>query len=77
MPGSGGLGPAVVDGGNPKGAAETVAAGGGISDGGSSPATSYCLIEAASLDAAVHAARGCPALAGGCSIEVAETFDAM
>jgi hypothetical protein len=72
------LGPALVDGGNPIGAARTIAANGDISDGGGgNPATGYSLIEAGSLDDAVRAAQGCPVLASGGSIEVAETFNAM
>ena len=35
------------------------------------------MIKADSLDAAVKLAKGCPVLAGGGSIEVAETVNAM
>ena len=37
----------------------------------------YTIIEAASLDATVAMAKDCPVLAGGASIEVCETFEAM
>lgn len=72
------LGAAVVDGGNPVGAAKMVANNGSVSDGGgAAPATGYSVLKADSLDAAVKLAQGCPVLAGGGSIQVCETFDAM
>src|SRR5215467_2240722 len=71
------LGPALVDGGNPVAATKTIAPGGKVSEGGSNPASGYSLIEARNLDEAVRAAKGCPVLASGGSIEVAETFNAM
>jgi hypothetical protein len=72
------LGDAVVDGGNPVGAAKMIAANGGVSDGGgANPLTGYSVIKAASLDAAVAMAKGCPILMSGGSIQVCETFDAM
>jgi hypothetical protein len=71
------LGPALSDGGNPTGQAKTIA-GGTVSDGGgANPATGYSLITADGIDAAVELAKGCPVLASGGSIEVAETFDVM
>ena len=71
------LGPALADGGNPTGQAKTIA-GGAVSDGGgANPATGYSLINADGIDAAVELAKGCPVLASGGSIEVAETFDVM
>src|SRR5438132_639000 len=72
----GGLGPNLVDGGNPVGQARTVAADGAVSNGGgANPASGYSVIKADNLDAAVAAARGCPVRQGGGSIEVCETFD--
>jgi hypothetical protein len=72
------LGAAVVDGGNPVGQTRTIAASGATTDGGgANPVTGYSLIKADNLDAAVAMAKGCPVLAGGGSIEVAETFEAM
>ena len=71
----GGLGAAMVDGGNPIGSAKTIAANGKVSDGGGANAlTGYSVIEAANLDAAVKLVRDCPQLASGGSIQVAETF---
>jgi hypothetical protein len=70
------LGAAVVDGGNPVGAAKVVAANGSVSDGGgANPLTGYSVIKADSLDSAVAMAKGCPVLMSGGSVEVCETFD--
>ena len=72
------LGAAMVDAGNPVGAARTIAANGSISEGGgANPLTGYSVIEAANLDAAVKLAKSCPHLASGGSVQVAETFNAM
>ena len=69
------LGPALTDMGNPTGAAKTVAANGSVSDGGgANPVTGYTLIEAANLDAAVKLVKGCPQLAAGGSVQVAEAI---
>ena len=74
----GGLGKALVDVGNPTGAAKTVAPGGKVSNGGGSNATTgYSILEAASLDAAVAAVKGCPQLTAGGSIEVTEITPVM
>lgn len=73
----GGLGDAVVDGGNPAGAWRTVAASGVTNDGGANPVTGYSLIKADSIEAATKIAQGCPILTVGGSVEVAETFNAM
>ncbi|MDH3754066.1 MAG: hypothetical protein OEU32_09365 [Acidimicrobiia bacterium] len=70
------LGESIVDGGNPTGACKTVNGDGSVSDGGgSNPISGYGLINAASLDEAVQAAKGCPILDGGGSVEVAEAID--
>jgi len=67
---------AIIDGGNPVGASSTVNSNGSVaSDGGSNPASRYSLIEADSLDAALDKAKGCPVLASGGSVEVAEALD--
>jgi hypothetical protein len=67
------LGTALVDGGNPSGAAKTVAANGSVKDGGgANPLTGYSIIEAKDLDDAVRLSKGCPILLSGGSIEVAE-----
>ena len=73
-----GLGAAVADPGNPIGAARTVGPDGSVRDGGgTNPVSGYTIIEAASLDEAVEMSKSCPVLAGGASIEVCETFEAM
>ena len=72
------LGSALVDGGNPVMKARTITSKGAVSDGGGqNPVSGYSVIKADSLDAAVKLAKGCPVLAGGGSIEVAETVNAM
>jgi hypothetical protein len=73
----GSLGEAVVDGGNPCGASKTVASDGSVRDGGAAGVGGYSVIRANSLDEAARLAKGCPILAGGGSVEVYETFNAM
>lgn len=70
------LGDAVVDGGNPASATKTIGADGSVSDDPSGP-SGYSILKADSLDGAVALAKGCPVLAGGASIQVVETFNAM
>ena len=70
------LGEAVVDGGNPFAASKTVHPDGSTSDGG--PAAElggYSVITADSMDAALDAAKGCPVLAAGGSVQVSEAID--
>lgn len=72
----GSLGAAVIDGGNPVGPSSTVGPDGSLADGGgANPASGYSLIEAASLQDAHAKAKGCPLLASGGSIEIAECMD--
>lgn len=72
----GSMGSAVVDGGNPVGMSSTVNPDGSVSDnGGANPASGYSLVEAGNLDDALTKAKGCPILAAGGSIEVAEAID--
>ncbi len=72
----GGLGDAMVDGGNPIGMAKTIAANGTVSDGGgANPATGYSVLKADSLEDAVAKSKGCPILMSGGSVEVCETFE--
>ncbi len=71
------LGGALVDGGNPVSQTRTISSGGTVSDGAPNHATGYSVIKADNLDTAVALAKGCPVLAGGASVEVAETFEAM
>src|SRR5688500_235730 len=67
------LGKSLVDGGNPAGAAKTVAANGKVSDGGAANALSgYSILEAKDLDDAVRLSKRCPVLLSGGSIEVSE-----
>ena len=70
------LGGAIVDGGAPVGQASTVASDGSVTDGGgANPITGYTIVSADSLEVAVALAKGCPALPGGGSVEVAELID--
>ncbi len=72
----GSLGAALVDGGNPVGQSLTVQSGGALVEGGgANPASGYSLIEAASIEDAHGKAKGCPHLAGGGTIEIAEAID--
>jgi hypothetical protein len=72
----GSMGAAVIDGGNPTGKSSTVNSDGSVADnGGSNPASGYGLFEAAGLDDAIAKARGCPILADGGSVELAEALD--
>ena len=72
----GSMGKAVINGGNPVGKSWTVKSNGSVAkDGGANPASGYSLIEAIDYDAAVALAKGCPLLANGGSIEVAEALD--
>ncbi len=73
------LGEAVVDGGNPTTPmAKTIGSDGKVSDGSATGMVSgYSVIKADSLDAAVALAKGCPVLAGGATVSVFETFNAM
>lgn len=73
----GGLGDAVVDGGNPCGPSRTVGANGSSHDGGASGLTGYSVLKADSLDAATAMAKGCPILSAQGTVEVYETFNAM
>ena len=73
----GGLGDRLVDGGNPFGGSKSVAADGSVSDGASAHLSGYTILKADSLDAAAEAAKGCPVLLGGASVEVYEVFDVM
>ena len=70
-----GLGEAVVDGGNPISRSWTIASDGSVSPGGGpNPITGYSIIAADDMDDAVAAAKGCPILESGGSVEVGETF---
>ncbi len=75
----GGLGSALVDGGNPfTGKAKSIASDGKVSDSPmATMASGYSIIQADSLDASVELAKGCPVLQGGAQITVFETFNVM
>ncbi len=75
----GGLGSAIVDGGNPfTPKAKRIASDGTVSEGavGTMP-RGYSILKADSLDEAVEMARRCPVLQGGAQISVYETFPVM
>lgn len=75
----GGLGKALIDGGDPfTPKAMSVMTDGAIKDGPvEGMASGYSIIEADSLDAATKMAKGCPVLLGGAKISVFETFHVM
>ncbi|MBA3236486.1 MAG: hypothetical protein H0T59_10955 [Chloroflexi bacterium] len=66
------LGDALVDGGNPTVRTKLVSPDGSVTDDPNGP-TGYSVIQADSIDAAVELAKGCPGLADGTSVQVAET----
>ena len=71
----GGLGEALVDGGNPFSNAKNIASDASVSDNPVGVrATGYSIIAAGSLDAAVTLAKGCPHIASGGQIAVYETM---
>ncbi|HEV2371653.1 MAG TPA: YciI family protein [Streptosporangiaceae bacterium] len=65
------LGPAIVDRGNRVGATRTLTA---AHHGDAGVLTGYVVIDAADLDAAAKLAAGCPGLANGVDVEVAEVI---
>ena len=71
----GSLGEAITDGGNPFGAATTIASDGRVSADGSLRATGYTLIGATSLDEASTMAKGCPVLTTGGSVDIYEALE--
>jgi hypothetical protein len=74
----GGLGQALVDGGNPfSGQASSIGADGNVSQSASSGLTGYSILKADDLAAATGMAKGCPVLTSGGSIEVYETMQVM
>jgi hypothetical protein len=74
----GGLGTALVEGGNRFTAkAKTIAGHGKVSDGPAGMASGFSVIKANSMDEAVKIAEGCPVLLGGAKVMVLETFNVM
>jgi hypothetical protein len=72
----GGLGAALVDGGNPITRGWTISKDGTDENAGSNPATGYSVITADSMQAALELSLGCPHLASGGTIELCETINA-
>ena len=70
----GGMGDAVVDGGNPVGPSKTVTLNSVEDNGGANPISGYSLIQADTIEAAIEIAKGCPILPNG-SVEVAEAVE--
>ena len=74
----GGLGQALVDGGNPfTGQANSIAPDGSVSSGSNTGLTGYTIIKADDLSAATAMAKGCPVLSSGGSVDVLETMQVM
>ena len=72
----GGMGDAVVDGGNPVGMSSTVHSDGSVTgDGGSNPVSGYSLVQTDSMEAALALAKGCPILEAEGTVEVAEAME--
>ena len=72
----GDLGDAMVDVGNPTGAAKTLSADGSVADGGgANPLSGFSFVSATDLDAATGLAKGCPIFADGGTVEVAEVLE--
>ena len=69
------MGDAVVDGGNPFGAAQSIAPDGSASDGSALGATGFSVIQADGLDKATAHAQGCPVLTSGGTVDVMEAID--
>lgn len=72
----GGMGAAVIDGGNPVGKSTTVKSDGSVvENGGPNPASGYGMFEASSRADAIKKAKGCPILKAGGSVELADVID--
>ena len=65
---------AIVDPGNPIGEARTVSDTAIVDDGGPNPLSSYRIVIADNIDAAVAMARDCPIIGSG-TVEVAEIYE--
>ncbi|MEM6511743.1 MAG: hypothetical protein AAF660_01915 [Pseudomonadota bacterium] len=72
----GGMGAAVIDGGNPVGLSKTVTPDGTVHDnGGANPASGYGIFDASDEADAIAKAKGCPILEAGGSVELAPIID--
>ena len=69
------IGEAMLDLGNPVGDTRTVNTDGSVSGAPASPVSGYSIVEADDMEAALAIAKGCPVLADGGSVEVAELID--
>jgi hypothetical protein len=67
------LGSAVTDMGSPFGGSATASAD-GVTDGGTSRASGYTIVQADSLSDATVLTKGCPILTGGGTVEVYEAI---
>ena len=70
----GSLGEAVADGGAPFGPSSTISPDGKVREGGVAALTGYSIITADSLHEATSAAKGCPVLSAGGSVDVYEAL---
>ena len=68
----GSLGDSAISPANPLANTQTVSADGSVKAGGSTAMSGFTIIEAESMDAALEAARSCPFLEIGGSLEVSE-----
>jgi hypothetical protein len=74
----GGLGQALVDGGNPfSGQASSIGSDGNVAQGAGSGLTGYSILKADDLSSATNMAKGCPVLTSGGTVEVYETIQVM
>lgn len=71
----GGLGEAVVDGGNPFGQSIGISPDGATGDAPNPELSGFSVITAADIDAAVAMAKGCPVLGNGGSVQVSEAIE--
>ena len=70
-----GLGADAVDPGNPVGMSKTIYTDKVTDDGGSNPVSGYGIFNANSIEDAISKGQGCPHLASGGTIEVAEIIE--
>ena len=68
------MGDQVIEPGHPVGMSRTVSADGVADHGGSNPLSGISIVRADDHDAAVELAKGCPILADGGTVEVAEAM---
>jgi hypothetical protein len=71
----GSLGSAIVDPGNPFGAAKAIANDGSVSDGAATGLSGYSIVSADDLEAATALASGCPVFAAGGRLDLYEAIE--